>query len=366
MLNFGMRSSHARRSVAGSPQRGRRAALLLAVVSSGACNPTSVCKLAGPINDPSNRTLRRNIMSFGLDQFCPQMTSRNAPLKLTPDAPIIGRFYPQDCTKQLLDNGDLWVRFSGTGYAWTPPTKKVTFGAGAAIQYNEDFRCADDGSIYAYFDTRAVSPPDFHVIGVELPIANLMMQGLGTQFAEQFGRQMVSGKLAQGFTVIQGDDGSTDFDLGHLPLGKRPTHPFNLHGNSRVTWESDRTSVYTNERDFIGPIVVADSGRALYLTMQLDGQQSVGVLVLGKNEGDAALRLYINYGSAGPLPFPPRFADAVQYGAQYERAVSVPPGMYYVVIDNTASGRAAPGAVLPFGVDGAAVVSYAIQIGDAP
>lgn len=355
--------------VAMPPSRARLAAafLVAAVVPFAACSPNSVCKIAGPINDPSNRTLRRNIMSFGLDQFCPQMTSRDAPLKLAEGAPVIGRFYPQECTKQLLDNGDLWVHFSGFGYAWTNLSKKVTFTSAATIQYNEDFRCADDDTIYAYFDTRAVSAPDFRVVQIEQPVANLV-QGWIAPFADNFGRQMVSGKLAQGFTVIEGDDGSTDFDLGHLPVGTRPVHPFNLHGSSRIQWESERTSVYAGERDFIGPVTVADSGRAIYLTMQLDGQQTVDVLLFGKNEGDAALKLYVDYGAAPPLPFPPRFADVVRYGIQYQRAVPVPPGMYYVVIDDTTTaGQAGPATALPFGVgEQAAVVSYAIQIGDAP
>ncbi|HTB72382.1 MAG TPA: hypothetical protein VK762_04020, partial [Polyangiaceae bacterium] len=73
------------------------------------------------------------------------------------------------------------------------------------------------------------------------------------------------------------------------------------------------------------------------------------------------------YGAAGPLAYPPRFADVVQAGVEYQRAVPLPAGLYYVVIDNTsAAGQAAPPA-LPFGVgDTAAVVNYAIQLGDAP
>jgi hypothetical protein len=332
----------------------------------GACSPNSVCKLAGPINDPSNRTLRRSIMSFGLDQFCQQMTTRNAPLKLTPDAPIIGRFYPEHCTQRLLDNGDLWVQFDGFGYAWTSVTKKVTFTSAATIQYNQDFRCADDNSIYAYFDTRSASPPDFNVVQIENPMAKLA-QDWFKPITDNFARQLVSGKLAQGFTVIRGDDGSTDFDLGHLALGTHPAHPFNFHGTSRIAWESARTSVYANERDFIGPIAVEDSNRAIYVTMQLDGQALVHVLVVPKSEGDASLQLYTRYGPAGPLAYPPRFADVVQYGVQYQRAVPVPAGMYYVVIDNTASAGQPPAApMLAFGVDPAAVVNYAIQIGDAP
>jgi hypothetical protein len=329
-----------------------------------------VCKVSGPINDPSNRTLRRNIMSFGLGQFCQQMTTRSAPLKLAPDAPVIGRFFPQHCTQQTLDNGDLWVQFDGVGYAFTNLSRKVTFTSAATIQYNQDFKCGSDNAIYAYFDTRQTgpaSPPDFRILQIEQPVANLMQNWIAP-FADNFGRQMVSGQLSQGFTVIQSDDGSTDFDVGHLPLGTHPVHPFNLHGGSRATVESQRTQVYAGERDFIGPINVQDNGRAVYLTMQLDGSPGVDVFLVPKTEGDASLQLYVNYGPVGPLAYPPRFQDVLRSGVQYQRAVPVPPGMYYVVIDNTpTAGQVAPQASLPFGVaDAGAVVNYAIQIGDAP
>jgi hypothetical protein len=351
----------------------RRAISLALVLVTGlaglaaGCGPNSVCKMGGPINDPSNRTLRRNLMSFGLGQFCQQMTSRNAPLKLAPDAPVIGRFYPQHCIQRQLDNGDLWVQFDGVGYAFTNLSRKVTFHSAATIQYNEDFKCADDNSIYAYFDTRTVSPPDFGITTIEQPVANLVQNWIAP-FADNFGRQMVTGQLGQGFTVIQSDDGSTDFDLGHLAIGKRPARPFSMHGGSRIMLESQRTQVYTGERDFIGPINVEDSGRAIYLTMQLDGAKAVDVFVIPKGEGDPSLQAYINYGPVGPLAYPPRFSEVVPYGVQYQRAVPVPAGMYYVVIDNTTTaGQVAPPPLLAFGVaDPGAVVNYAIQIGDAP
>jgi hypothetical protein len=322
--------------------------------------------MGGPINDPSNRTLRRDIMSYGLAEFCREMLARSAPLKLSPTAPVIGRFYPQHCQQQRLDNGDLWLSFDGMGYAFTELSRKVTFTSAATIQYDQDFRCADDNSIYAYFDTRALSPPSFKVIQIEQPMANLM-QGWITPMANDFGRQMVSGQLARGFTVIRGDNGSTDFDVGHLPLGQHPAHPFDLRGQGRVNVESLRTQVYASERDFIGPIDVQGSGRALFLTIQLEGQPAVDAMVIPKSLGDAALQAYVSYGPSGPLPYPPMTSDVIQSGTPYQRAVPVPAGMYYVVIDNTATaGQAAPPASGPFGATPAAVVSYAIQIGDAP
>jgi hypothetical protein len=346
---------------------GLAAVFSLASAIAGGCSPNAVCKIAGPINDPSNYTLRRSIMSFGLGQFCQQMTSHNAPLKLTADANVIGRFFPQHCSQQTLANGDLWVQFDGYGYAWTPLSKKVTFTSAATMQYNQDFKCADDNAIYAYFDTRTVSAPDFRVAQIEQPVANLMQNWI-TPFADSFGQQMVSGQLTQGFTVIQETGGSVDFSVGHLPVGQRPFHPYDMHGASRLTYENLRTEVHTNERDFIGPITIDGAGRAIYLQMRLDGVQAVDVFVVPKVEGAASRQLFYPSGPRGPLAYPPRFADVVQAGVEYQRAVPLPAGMYYVVIDNSsAAGQVAPPPPL-FGVvgDTAAVVNYVIQTGDAP
>jgi hypothetical protein len=339
------------------------ALLAIAIASSAAaqgCSPGSVCKMGGPINDPSNRTLRRSIMSFGLSQFCQQMTARSAPLRLAPEGPVVGRFFPQHCQEQTLENGDLWVAFDGMGYAFTGLSRKVTFSSAANVHYDQDFRCANDSSVYAYFDPRNVSQPSFHVMQIELPGASLLT-GWITPYADSFGRQMVAGQLGHGFTVIQFDDGATDFDVGHLRLGARPAHPFDIHGKDRVTVESLRTQVSGNERDFIGPIQVSEGGRAIFLTMTLDGQQAVQVMVMPKAQGDVALQAYLSDGPAGPLPSPVLMTDVVRSGVQYRRAVQVPAGMYYVVIDNTAA-AAAP----PFGAAPVAVVDYAIQMGDAP
>jgi hypothetical protein len=123
-----------------------------------------------------------------------------------------------------------------------------------------------------------------------------------------------------------------------------------------VTVESLRSQVNAGERDFIGPVTIDRAGRAIYTTMQLDGQPSVAVLLVPKPLGDVALQAYLNAGPAAQLPYPPMTTDTVQYGVQYQRAVPVAPGMYYVVVDNTAMVNPAS----------AAVVSYSIQIGDAP
>jgi hypothetical protein len=314
------------------------------------------------VNDPSNLTLRKAILAFGISQFCGQMTTHGAPLRMTEDSPIIGRFYPTSCTQQELQNGDLYVQFTGFGYGYTNLSKKLTFTMNGAVEYGQDFQKAGS-TMYVYFRPRRVVSSEFKSHVVEQPVASFLnsLSSVG----DNFGRQLVSGKLAEGFTVIRESNGSADFGLGVIDVGKRPFHPFDVHGTDRVTIENARTEVHQNERDFIGPIVVEGSGRALYLSAQMDGVQAMDLLLLRKAEADASLRYYFDYPVAGPLAGAPTVSDIVQVGIPFQHAIPVPAGTYYVVLDNTPSaGTVAP----PMNAldDRAALVNYVVQIGDAP
>jgi hypothetical protein len=303
-------------------------------------------------------------MAGGLKEFCRQMTTHDAPLKMTNDAPVIGRFYPTQCQQSDAENGDLYVQFSGYGYAYTNITKKLTFTMSGSVQYNQDFLISDDCSVYGYFRPRNNLSSDFKIHVVENPVTSFLNSL--SPIAENFGRQLVQGKLSEGFTVITDADGQNpDVGLGIIEKGQKPVHPFSVHGSSRITYENQRAEVHQNERDFIGPIEVTDSGRALFLTAQLDGVQALDLLLMRKEDAEASLRLYFDYPQSGPLSAPPMILDVVQAGQPYSHTIPVPPGMYYVVLDNTPSaGQVAP-PMNPFD-DRAAVVSYVIQIGDAP
>jgi hypothetical protein len=114
----------------------------------------------------------------------------------------------------------------------------------------------------------------------------------------------------------------------------------------------------------VGPISVEGDGKALYLTAQLDGAPALDVLLMRKPEGDASLKLYYEYPATGPLAAPPIVSDIAQQGVEWKRTIPVPPGMYYVVFDNTpTAGTVAPPVTALD--DRAAVVNYLIQIGDA-
>lgn len=338
---------------------------LACVVASGcaSCGQSTLCAFKSRVNDPANRSMRRGLMSSGLSEFCKQMTTHQAPLRMDPSGPVIGRYYPQQCQQKELENGDLFVQFSGVGYGYTNLSKKVTFSMSGAVEYNQDFLVHDEPcSIYAYFRVRRIAGSDFRTRVVENPVASFANQltGLG----DKFGQQLVGQNLAQGFTVIH-DDRGDDVSLGIVDLGKRPPHPFDVHGSGRITVENARTEVHQNQRDFIGPIEIDANGRALYVAAQLEGAPAVDVLVLRKEEGEGSLRLYWEHGPSGPLSGAPLGGWILQAGTPLQQAVPLPKGMYYVVLDNTpTAGAVAPPVNLLD--DRAAVVSYALQIGDAP
>jgi hypothetical protein len=341
---------------------------LAAVVSVGglvAC-PNPVCKFRETINAPENLSMRRSLLRKAMGDVCTQMTQRNAPLRLQPDTPVIGRFYPTQCQSKDDEQGGLYLQFSGFGYGFTNVTKKLTFTVNGAALYRYDFRVREEGKcdIYAYFRPTRVDSSDFKVNRIESGVATLLNQM--TAMGDTFGKQLVSGKLTEGFTVISYDASETDVDfgLGITPVGQPPFHPYDVHGADKATYESERTEVHQNERDFVGPIPVKGSGQAIFVTAQMDGAPAIDVMVVGKDSGDASLRLYYDYPQIGPLAAPPMTTDVLQQGAQLKRAVPVPPGMYYVIFDNSASAGVANPAGNAFD-DRAAVVNYLIQVGDA-
>jgi hypothetical protein len=349
------------------PMRARALAVALtgiALSGSGcaSCAQSYLGIMPGTINDPQNRTLRREILSYGIGQFCTELVKHDAPLRLADDQPVIGRFYPKSCSTREMADGNLQVSLGGDGYAWTNLSKKVSFDMNGTIEYDQDFQL-DGSTMYAYFRTKQVSHSDFKSRVIEQPIASFVNQL--SPIGDNFGRQLLATELAKGFTVIRDPNGNADFGLGVIDVGKHPQKPWDVHGSSKLTYENLRTEVHQNQRDFVGPIVIEDSGRALYVTATLDGLDAVDVLLLAKAEGEASLGYYLNYGASGPLAGNPVFSDVVHAGARYSRPIPVAKGTYYLVWDNTPSaGVVAPPVNLLD--DRAAMISYVVQIGDAP
>jgi len=193
-----------------------------------------------------------------------------------------------------------------------------------------------------------------------------MFSGLSS-FGNDFGRQTVAKKLQEGFTVIarDGNEANVDLSLGIVPLGKRPFHPYQAEsGDGKVTYENERTEIHQNQRDFVGPILIEEEGRALHVSAAVDGAPAIDVLVLRKPEAEASLLSYFEVAQAGPLAGAPLASEVLATGNPMKRAIVVPPGTYYVVFDNTPTAGQAMPQINPLD-DRAAVVNYLIQVGDA-
>ena len=150
-----------------------------------------------------------------------------------------------------------------------------------------------------------------------------------------------------------------------MPEGQKPQHPFDVHGEGRIRYESGRTEVHQNQRDFIGPIEVKDSGRALYIDATVDGIPAVDVMVMRKEDAEVSLGLYYNYPQSGPLDAPVLTVDVAVAGRPFARAFKVPKGTYYVVLDNTpTAGQVAPPPIVTILDDHVAAVSYTVAVGD--
>jgi hypothetical protein len=320
----------------------------------------------GVINNPENKSLRFDILKFGLDRFCFEMTSRGAPLRLRDDEPVLGRFFAEGCQSQIVDDEQrkaLVVQYNGQGFAWTNLTGRVGFKSGGLIEYAPDFQLQGE-AMYIYFRPRNVSGTTFQTAMVESTLARGGMAVAGID-SSAVGKQIVTAQLERGFTVVRYDEtGETDFALGLLPLGQRPFRPFQIRSDKQIL-ANDRTEVHSAQQDYLGGFEVTDDDQAIYLTLALDGAPAVDVLVVGEQTGRSMINQYLTQPGAAPLNGSPLFAESLASGQLWKRYVNAPKGRYYLVVDNSASvGQATPAAQT--GDDRAARVDYAVQVGDAP
>ena len=114
--------------------------------------------MPGVVNDPANRTLRRSILRYGLDEFCTALTHRGAPLKLRDEDPVIGRFFARTCNYQELASGDVFIQFSGLGYVWTNVSLRLGFEASGAIQKSSPLSVIGSLSITRWNPIDAMRP----------------------------------------------------------------------------------------------------------------------------------------------------------------------------------------------------------------
>jgi hypothetical protein len=339
------------------------------IATSGGCSCSSQGLLGlmpGVVNDPENLSLRRAILEFGTDQMCLEVYKRSIPLRLREADPVIGRFYTTTCATRELANHNLLIQFGGQGYAWSNVTQRIGFSAGGAVEYEHDFRL-DGSTMYIYFRERSISAQTFEVGLIERPTSGPLaaLQGDPTAFTNTLGNQVMAAELSRGFTVIRDEDGSVQFGLGIVPLGERPAAPYERTSDERVLYANERTEIHQNQRDYAGPYEVPDDDMALFVTMSVEGAPAIDLLAVPRSIGDPWLQSYLGKAAAEPPPAAPYFDEPVYAGTNYRRAIKLPKGLYYLVIDNTSTaGQTAPTSHALD--DRAALVSMAVELGDAP
>jgi hypothetical protein len=341
------------------------AALVLALLVLG----LSGC--AGILNN--NPDLRWFVFSrFGASRVCPEMLKTSVSIHLEDRAPGVGRFFPMTCNATVDQARRVMVvTMGGTGYGYLPPAKRIGFSVTASVEYRPDFVVAgDDVYVHARVN-RILDGPHFQTGYIENPVLDLMgnLPPFGN-LANVLGNQAVTRTLTQGFTVVHGDRGD-DFALGLLFPPERPAHPFTVHSRERFTLANETTDVQPTQLDFLGPFEVTKPGQALFFSTTVQGPP-VTLAVVTKQTGDAWRDNY-QTGRLGPPPGPVLESVSVQPGPVDTRRFNLPPGFYYVVIDNAVAGaQGGPFPALlnplnPLGLNGAgglARVSYIAQLAD--
>lgn len=286
-------------------------------------------------------------------------------LKLDSRSPSIGRFFPTTCSHTVDDAAQSVVlTFAGTGYGYVLPAKRIGFSCNATIALKPDFQISGD-DLYVFGKLGSIlQGPDFRLGYIENPAFNIAsnIPPFGT-VANFFGNQVLTSELTKGFTVVANEERGNDFALGILMPPSRPVKPFRIGEDERYTFANESVDIHGNQRDYLGPFEVS-SGQSLFLTMTLQGP-SVDVMIVDKRTGDSWREMYqTGLPLAGP-PGPVAGGNVQTAGPSATKRYVLPPGLYYVVIDNTPfAGIVAPPTqpLIPI-FDPIARVSYVAQVG---
>ncbi len=334
----------------------------------GCAGRESLVKVVGPgvVNDPRNKTLRFDILQFGLDELCREMSRRGSPLAMRDDEPVSGRFFADACGSQVIDDDarqSLVLQYSGRGYAWSSITRRVGFTSSGVIEYAPDFQL-HGGAMYVYFRPRSVNAASVQTILIESGAASSTMTALGVN-ANDVGTAILRGQLQRGFTVIRRSaKGEVSFGMGFVPKGELPYAPFTIERSRYLTLANATTEIHSGQQDYVGGFEITGRRQALHVTATLEGTAAVDLFVLSKAYADQMTGTFVSRPGPAALVAAPLFEDTLTAGQPYRRTIPLPEGIYYLVLDNAAGvGRASPDAGATG--DRAAKIDLLVQAGKA-
>lgn len=325
---------------------------------------------AGCVKGAAGPGLRwRLFAAFGANRMCPEMLKRGVPLKLNPTGNTVGRYFPNRCSHEVNDQAQtVTLHFSGTGYAWTPMAGRVGFSANASVEYGMDWGAGKRRSTYVWGRlVRIVYGPEFQIGGVENKAVDFATRGTPVGYLVQnFGQQIVSSQLAQGFTVVHHPRRGDLFCAGLLQPPALPPTPFDTAKGKRFVFANETTEVHHGQVDFLGPFEVVKGDQTLFLRLRHGGGPAIEALVYPAGPIDVWREgLQLGAPLAAP-PVPALTGFPIASGADEAQRVKLGPGLYYVVLDNSAQVGSVSPPWSPLGSLGAstAVVSYSAELAD--
>jgi hypothetical protein len=349
------------------PRRSRLAALVLVALAMSVS--LGGCRACAPVVNASPGLRWWLFSNFGAQRICPEMLKQGVPLRMQDRGPTVGRYFPTGCSVDVSNERQtVTVSFLGTGYAYTPITRRVGFQCTASVELRPDFYLGEE-DIYVWGRVnRLVNGPAFTLGYVENPVADVAtsVTPLGT-IANLFGNQIVADRLGRGFTVVQNwDTDSKTFQLGILMPPQKPLTPYDVTGEQIYTFSNETIEVQTNQMDFLGPFEIVDGDQQLLFRAFLQGQP-VDLIVVSRATGDAWRDAYQQGRPLGAPPGPVFAGTPLQPTGEQRFAWRLPPGQYYVVVDNSPfAGSVAPPALSVLNPLGGPVarVSYVAQLGE--
>jgi hypothetical protein len=306
--------------------------------------------------------------NFGAQRVCPKVLASGIPLRTDPNGSVIGRFFPNDCQQRVDDaHQTMSLTFAGTGFAWTPIAGRIGFRAIASAEYRMDFRMESDALyVWGIPSGATTAAPQFQLGAVENPAVSWAAQGPVGYLASTFGSQIISSRIAEGFTAIRTDSGD-EFALGHFVAPQRPPKPFALSGDDRMVLANETSEIRSGQIDLIGPLDVAKTDQALYLRVRVEGPQ-VEAFLYTKSVIDPWREALQTGASLAAPPAVPLASLVLSPGMETMQTLRVSAGSYIILVDHSSKiGRVNP----PFSLlglvgGGAAKLSYAIELGEAP
>lgn len=314
----------------------------------------------GVVNNPSNKSLRFDMLKFGLDEFCNELMLRGAPLRLSDGQPVIGRYFGDSCQAKSIDTLEkrtVIVQFGGRGYAWTAATGRLGFRARGLLELAPDFRVHKD-AMYVYFRPVQVDTSDFELLMTERSLAQAAaaLSGLSEK---EVGQSIINAQLGRGFTAIRYDtDGYVDFALGLVDEGDTPFRPYSVLASPRTTAANGRTEMFRGQQDYVGKIRVKNK-EEISLTLNVEGTEAVDFALVSAKTAEPHLQAYLTSPGTTRVASVPTFLAQATDAAPTRARVKVPPGDYFLVLDHSAAwGKITPKEdALPARVD------YLIQTG---